>query len=550
MPIYVGEEEGEEERVILLLASNGSLDKSPNNTNTKFVNFLAQEIINKDQKQPHLLLRVTRAYIPCGLVPEHHLPKDEANDILQIRIDQVHSQIVNSQREQIAAVFNLRENDPRLLEQNRRNAPIDADDSASSLITSTTDAESAAFPFLNQRNYIIKEFHHSPLLQVSDRILKRLSIHLTQINGDTYPVQANLPPTLIQLQIFSMKMHQPENTVYCVSHLAHDRLNLYPQNTLTDFKSKLPHPIDVSNMEMCLSSISMPALPSPFHLFVRLQLMFHKSYLPPTHPHEDLSRIISVQIEPGMDKKSIVRELCDKIKVDDYLKQKVVVAFEGDDQERNLRFAVQNRIRNFYLSIRWNDLGCVLFGYPHLRKKIFTIPPTDQEEAGIQTRSSSHRRQLIGRLPCAQVDQLFVPDIGLLYCDLLKASPVGDSMGQLLEIIPLSNFIKEKNHRNSVHLYTPTNTHFKALGATKISEIYFRILRADGQPIVFPPVTTDTMTNSGGTIIELKFRPTAKKPQTVKEMDRERHKIDEGETKEAHFFRSDWKRDLLLRNIK
>jgi len=545
MPIYVGEREGEEERVTLILASNASLDKAPNNSNTKFTNFLAEEIINKDQDQPHLLMRISKVYIPCGLVPEDHLPKTEANDILQIRIDQIHSQVVNSQREQIAAVFDLRQNDPRVEIVNQS---AQVDESTSSM-TAPTDY-SIQFPYHNERNYIVREFNHSPLLQVADRTLKRLSFHLTQLNGETYPLQDNLPPTIIQVEIFSIKMHQPENTVYCVSHLARDRVNLYPKNSLTDFKSKLPHPIDVSDYEMCLSSITMPALPSPHNLYVKLQIFFHRDFIPPNNPQESME-IVSVKIEPEMNKREIIRQLNLKIQEVDFLKNKMASAYQGLDQESSLRFYVQNRVRNAYLSVRWNELGCMLFGFPRLSRKTFTIPPTDQMEAGVHTRRTAHRDQIISREKCAQVRQLFIPDIALLYCDIVKASPVGDSMAQLLEIIPLSQFIREKNHKNSVNMYTPYSAKFKALGATKISEIYFRILRADGEPIVFPPINNTTMANSGGTIIEVKFRRKAKKPQSVQEMgEKNMGDISLRQSPEEHYYRSDWKRNLLLQNVR
>ena len=84
MPLFVGDSEGETASVILSLASNASINKSPQNSNVYFTNFLAEEITNKNIDHPHLLIRVTRAFIPCGLVPENHLRKTHVNDILQI----------------------------------------------------------------------------------------------------------------------------------------------------------------------------------------------------------------------------------------------------------------------------------------------------------------------------------------------------------------------------------------------------------------------------------------------------------------------------------
>jgi len=528
MSLFIGAQEGETLILNLTLTSNASLDQCPNNTNTLFTNHLPREIINKETHQPFLLLRVTRAFIPCGLVPEQHLTKVNANDAMQIRIREVTTQIVNQNREQIAAVFDLRDDDPRQIFDPRNDLEV--------------DRSTPKFPFHNSHSYIIKEFSHSPILQILDRSLKTLTFHLTLINGESYPCPNDvlLPPTIIDIEILSPLIREMESSVYCVSIDEKQQYNLYPKNNITDFTCKLPHAIDVANYEVCLSSISMPTYPSHENLFVKITLIFHPNPDPPDDI-SDISEEISIPIKANMSKKVIIYALAKAINDKQSLRTRASALASGAYQWVNLSLHVKNKEEDLYLTVKWNNVGCALFGYPHRNSQAFVIIPTSQQETQVRTRSRTHTAQLVGRFNSFSTDDFFAPEIAFIYCDIIKPNPVGDSMSHLLEIIPLSYFKTDDHHANGVRLFSPCTVKYKPVGVQTISEITFKIVRVDGRPIRFPLITKETLKHSGGTIIELKFR---------KEADllaASRMSVD-GQKKQAHEisrYTGTWKRNII-----
>jgi len=510
--------------VVVTLASNASLQVCPFNNNALFTNYLGDEIVNKNDHTPFLLLRVKKVCLPYVFIPNESERKTFVNDIMQVRIGEIHLQTVNSLRENIAAVFNVREGDYRgKVDEAIDQLSSTADEASTALrltkngsVSGTAATQTPtplrtgrrvgdAFSFDGRKAYIIKHFNHSPLIEIRDKTLKKLTVHLTQVNGKTFPIPALAPPTLVEIEILAYNMHKPEHSIYCFSHLSWREDGTYPGNTLTEFTSPLPHPIDVSNTEICLASMSMPSIPLTSHVYVELSLTDHPARELPVD-WQMSTKIISLQLNREMSKREILEYLSYTINESETYSNMCAALLNHTPQMSQLY--IQNKMESKYLTIGWNHTACAIFGFPGRERKSFTINPTSvpEEQPSVTTRRRTHRRQIVGPMAGSKVSHLFAPDLALLYCDLIQAAPVGDTMAQLLYMVPLSFFKKEKNHLNSVKLYAPASINYRMVDRSRISNISFKLLRIDGSPIVLPHMINETMKNSGGTVIELKIR--------------------------------------------
>jgi len=572
MPIYLGKEEGCEPSVVLTLTSNASLKNYPHNTNTQFTNYLAEEICGRSEEGP-LLLKVKRVCIPEILIPPNNERKNYVSDIIQIRVSEIEGQIMKFAGETVAATFDVREAERTAADNyvERDNTMsmigegevedegnITAPDHSSVFSTPLTtpristpktlggNIDQVFFAFENKEIFLDKHFTHSPILKLKAASLKKLTIELTLMSGEIVPVNEEAPPTIVEIEILPFSMNEAESTITCFSHASELSKSLYPNNTLTDFQSHLPHLIDLSDMEMCVSSITMPALYSHHNVNIILTITVHPNKDITGSP-EEVSDQIKVQINSLTTKVEILEKVRAILNSAQDLNE--IINFSITPNEINMLsfFYVQNKMENKYLTVSWNSAGCSIFGFPGDEKKSFTINPTsipEDAQKRMNTRRTSHRRQIIGKLKSSEVKDLFPPDIAFLYCDVVKSTPVGDSMSQLLQIIPFSKFKQTDNHFNSVKFFSPPTPLFRSTKDTKVNKIGFKILRTDGSSIIIHKINDSTIKSCGGTSIELKFR---RKPYHHLNLSGKEEKSFQAQVTEAKKFRRDWKRDLYAK---
>jgi len=493
MSVIIGSAVEEINTIPITLAANASSDLFPNNSNTHFRIKLPYEI-STGRQVPALLLRLRKIYVAKQILPDDDLRVRIPTDIMQVRIQEIVPQFVNSKSEHIAGIFNIRHSND-----------IDPHE------------DSPDNPDWFKDLYLIHEFENNSCVRLSEMKVEYLTISLTTILGSLFPLKDQLPPTIIELDITAMDTTRAEMSLYCMSH-AKDEQELFPSNTLTNFRVKLSQPINLSQLELSLKSITFPALPHPDFLTAKLQLNFGPDKNFKTWTSSIMYRYPVLEDSTQEEVAAAFIEFLTQ----DATWSKFLSLDATYDREGKLKtFIARNKDEGNYILIIMNSTLSSLLGqgYSHATT---TLKPHDPL-------SRNRGKNLIGKDKIISVSEFFLPPIAFMYCNVLQPSPVGDTVAPLLEIIPITKFYRNSNRANRLKMFEPKRLQFRKCQETEVSELHFQLLRADGKPIHIPQVRDNLIKQNGGTLLELKIQP--------------QKSYEVSNTNKLNKFRFDWMRD-------
>lgn len=473
MSLVIGHGPDEVPSVTITLLSNASLDLFPQNRNTNFTNALRSEL-KVGEYAKRLVVQIRKIFIPTKLLTTENIPTEPVN-IMQIQLRDVEAQFVNSSPATILASFDLK--------------------------------KASAKEYKTSVDYITHEFHDSPWVSLINSEAKYFSVTLTTVTGTEYPLVDNLPPVLLEMNVQSDQASHPELTVYCASHTELAK-NLYPQNTLSNFSSKLVKPMALNEWEVALASITLPALRKVGEeLKARISFCFSAGVVATSLTYDNDR---AVTYEYSIKKTDTFKDICEAFETllanDPQWNEKVIFGRRkvGPDGEAVwIAWAVSER--NSHLMIRFNPLLSALLGRGY--KQTTTIVKTTKPQDIVQ-------KKRIDRINLAIKDynpqDLTTAPLGMLYCNIVKPTPVGDTLSNLLDMIPMSAFEEEGARQMKQKMYKPKRLNYREINSHEFNEIQFKLCRPDGQEFSLIAIDPQTMVDTLGAVVELRFRP---KPQ-------------------------------------
>jgi hypothetical protein len=455
----------------LILASNASMNVYTKNTVTKFTNLLADPI-TRGVGVSGLVISLTKIAVPFRLLPQEQRI-GEPTDVLQIHIPQIEPQIVNRSLSPLLASFSLK------------------DAAANQGKKEGSDGEPP--------EYIFYEFDNPSTLPLKDKVVSALGAHLTNIQGISFPLADNLPPAFLEMEVRSSESGGGEMSVFCMSHCAADAA-FYPQNTLTDFKAQLPSPMSFAGWEMSVAGLSMPAVGGTRSQCTMGFIL--SAGMRPTR--EERSNKVKLQLDPDLESAAsaaaVIESLADAISDESSLRNILLVSFETKGADSRVdSFKLTNISEKYYVTVFTSRKLNGVLGHTYAIRQYVLRPQSDDVlpplfidlvKANSDTLAPSEFR---------------LPPLGLLYCDILKPLPVGDTLAPLAEIVPIAQF--EEGHGTiGERMYRPKIPHYHDVRNSEISAIAFKIMRADGKPITVRSVAQSAIASTGGTVVELRFR--------------------------------------------
>jgi len=491
--IIIGNGADEVPRMTITLAANASMNIFPLNRNTQFTNELPREI-TKGAQVACILCQIRKIFLPTELIRSSS-NVDRATNLMQIRLKELEPQLVNDETESILALFNVQ----------KAGEKVKAD-----------------------VKYICHEFENTPILRLRNTSITHLTIVLTTVNGEEYPLRDNLPPVFVQMDFLSSNDVPTEATIYCLSH-GKENLKLFPHNTLTKFRVQLGKVINLSGWEMALSSISMPPLGHEEDIEVTMTVVITAEKGLITAKDREEMTTFAISINKTDTIRKVYQKMQDAIEENELWAGRIHMTLKTtkDEVEGWLLFLDGYESRPYgavFLSPRLAQI-C---GHGFKLHKMFVAVRTDDNQRLKRTNMLAQKR--IRRL--FPPSEYFAPPIALLYCNLLETSPVGNTMAPIMEIIPVSSLSTDDSDiANEQKMYRPKILQFRTIQASEVREIEFDIRSPTGREVQWTAVDVGTLRSTGGTIIELKLRA---KTSMVQKPDGT-----------VNFKRGDWQRDRV-----
>jgi len=370
--------------------------------------------------------------------------------------------------------------------------------------------------------------------------ISHLSIRLTDVEGNDFPLKDGLP-TLAQLEI-STAMLDREFTLTCMSKPTStgEGASLFPDNDFSSFSTQLPRQLNLQGWEVSLSGLSLPSHVSGKAHLVTI-LSYKKSdlqskdkgfrFAKPLSDFENLNQLMEVlKVEIEADKDN----LGNKVKLKDLrpsteLKEAWMALYkEESDPEKKAQlkhkienpggFYLENRDPDHILYFKLNKAMAGVMGYPSIGNKSKEIPSAGKVEVTtgeggeeIVPTSGAFTGKYFQHSKSAS--PLKVPEIAMLYCDATEAAPTGDTMTNLLNLVPTLPFGSETHSGLSHSLYEPQHLMYVNVKSASFNQISFQLRRLDGEIFPIFPLTPEG--SKGGTIIVLRFRPRGDVPSRV-----------------------------------
>ena len=348
-------------------------------------------------------------------------------------------------------------------------------------------------------SYLFYEFKHTSFIKITRVPFTQLSIYITNAVNNQLKLQPSYP-TFLVLEVTDEIMSQ-QFQVTCYSHLPSPTAEeLFPDNTLSNFKVSLPNELDLSSKwEMAMASISFPSRLHDGHMYMsiggqvitfsprsstsvegfmkHIELRFNGFYnrheLRLTVSETAQGRLNGFNFQRG---EKLTQRLTGDKKEDKKDKEKRMRHHPYSSMDEELKIRISKGIMHM--------LG-------HTKR---------QEDYGFKLKHK--RRKFVPRMP-EVVDFLTKcrpTPMSMLYCDIVRPSIIADIKGSLLQLIPVEDFMVKEV---STH-YVPRHLIFHPLVPYKIKNIHFSMRQTDGTPNDF---ISDVDKNSqDSVIVTLLFR--------------------------------------------
>lgn len=421
-------------RIFVTMMANGSLDHFKNNSLTKFTNVLPHAIqLQSESKKLHVRLR--RIIMPFKLAEE-----DPAACHIFVHLSELEPKRINNAFDKSLADFKF----PPTLH--------------------LTD------------DYALHDFENTPYYELQNVPLVQLSVLITNSKREQLKLAPG-PPTIVVLEITDMD-HSAQFTITCQSKNRFEK-ELYPNNSLTKFRVRLPQEFHLKNWEVAMLNMTYP---SNVRHVKREKIVYMKLS---TNYDPDKSRTLSWDLMDYNNARQFIRAVDTSIEEDDFYGKIISMKKIKKGEERGFYQFWSANYSDHYDD--WDD-------EQHYVQIIFS-------EGFTKAFGQMERQEVLWFRKGMAVTLHGVPNIlplqsppstvGMVYCDVVQPSPVSQILAPLLQIVP----IKAKNHNDNVvtrdtkkeelSIYEPQHLIFKPVVEREFSDIEFEILQPDGTPHLF-----------------------------------------------------------------
>ena len=333
-------------------------------------------------------------------------------------------------------------------------------------------------------NYAVCEFENTPFLALETVPLERLGVTILNSEDKQLELTTGIP-TLVKLEISDMDTVN-QFTITCESNSCDD---VFPTNTLSDFKVSLPGEMNLTGWEVALQSVAFPTnlkvkVPTPYIEF--------ETFIGDAAPEKTR---FEIDVENMTSNEMFWEALDNGLKDNEHTKDVVAMGTEAISGFRQINVL---DIGDKTVGVSWNKAFQQLFGERF-------------QEGPWQVRS----RQSVIFSSDVDIFRLKKSPVGYLFTDCIEENVVSNELHQLLQIIP----IKESGSTWDTAMYEPQHLVFHPVKPQVIASIHFTLRTPDGrlfeletpstQPMVFTlvfrpsknpssPLTVDTVAGTSG----------------------------------------------------
>jgi len=488
MSCVIGNNHGEIKRLNITLLSNANT-KIFNNTVTKFTNRTFAPI-EKSADLPAVGVRLKKIFVSKYSEINENGQKERHYEPMCIRLGNSEHQLSTMRENALLAQANVR---------------------------SGWESSKGRYS-----KYSYLSFDNAPIVKITSFPITYLSIELTTMTGQIYPLWNNekVVPTIVELEIMSISTTR-DFTISCMSH-AYNGL-IYQNNTLTKFTSNLGEPIDLSSWEVALQSITLP----PF-LKIKDELIMKFGFgseLPDVNNEANWVTIKIVHVTQYKTKSDIIEKIIDALQTS--VKNQIEEEEEEEEKDENeeeeeeeeeveegniipkptikLSISKEETGNHYYISNNIPNTNV----YIRLNSPMAAILELTEEITLTPNMSDKTHTSILEGLSYGKINEVIqVPEIVFLYSTVVKANMVGDQLVNLLGVIPMNTFLDSKSPNRGGIMFEPKNLTFHDTIEGSVSALNFVMKRPDGNLFtILPTGKLDYVQNSGGCVITLNFRP-------------------------------------------
>lgn len=413
----------------ITLQSNSSVKHHPQNSITRFTNVLPQPIQAHDRKVFIRLRRLVMSYKFVEVITERI-------SHVKIHLSELEPQTVNTFYEKTLANFQFPPED-----------------------------------IINDE-YALHDFEHAQFIELRSVPLHQLSILVTDSNNREIKLSDDSAPTILLFELSDMD-YSKQFSITCQSKNLRG-LELYPNNSLSRFRVRLPQEFYLENWEVAMVNMTYP--PDLKH-DVETNVWVEMS----TNYDEGYKEKFNFDIKEYEETSQFITDVIHTINYDNFWGALVTASEKKeDDKVVGFQFAIQPDPDSFP---RWNLAITVTLEFNDLFWSVFDAEKKFNKSPSL---FADTRVEILG-IP--NINRILPSSVGMVYCDIVKPSPVGEMMAPLLQIVPLppvKSKLYQKNMedtRKNIGIYEPQHLIFHPISNKEFSDIEFEILQPDGQSL-------------------------------------------------------------------
>ena len=334
-----------------------------------------------------------------------------------------------------------------------------------------------------KENYLYHEFEHSPYLPIQIIPVTHLSILITD-KEDNILVLPDSVITTIHLEIADMDL-SGQFTLTCLSKASED---IYPTNSLSNFRVRMPQSLELGGWEAALLNISLPddvKLAGDVSWTISLMGPNEKNILVVKKSKKFEFNLMNYG---AADNDAFVNDIIKKLNDDTDISPYIEISRTADNKATEWKLKAEH---DFFItehgrvSLYFGKDFCRALG--HL---------TDIDGGVTYISHQDGPAQLSYKMPGTPNISLVRPDtIAMLYCNIIGDNAIASQLHPLLQIIPINRF-------KDISMYEPQHLTFHPCVDRAFTEIHFSIHQPNGQPLGM-----DTDNPEHGVNITLLFRP-------------------------------------------
>jgi len=424
------------------LAANGSLDRYPNNSLTKFTNHLAHQI-TPDKQPRHVFVKLRFLAVSQANWKVFHAKGKPA--LCHVHLDEVSPTLdghkVTAETSKVLGTFNM----------------------------------TSKKPTGGSKSYQFVTFRHSALTPMKALPVHNLSILLTDQRGRQLKLNRG-PATFVTLELVEMETSMGQMSITCTPKAS---AAYFPDNKFTSFTTKLQKTLQLDGYEVALSSVYFPQSakhrrPIWFEIFVALmddenkffEFMNTYRWNYDLNDHEGIIQLAA----------AIQNDLSHAITL---VAHHIAFTYR---EELGFFFQITDN-DHLRVGIRVDPQFAAVFGdKPDNHGKWKTYAPFDRDgdipsdfDRPLEIDNELEYTYIIKDRVKPAFKNYRMSYAGLLYCDIIEDTAIGDSEAGFMGFIPMTN-----NDLKS-GLYEPQSLIFHDVKKFPFDRINFNILDVDGR---------------------------------------------------------------------